>query len=873
MSITNVKSVNAGSQAAAPEKDVPMLTDNALVVLQKRYLDRNEHGITETPAQLFKRVARCVASCEYEDEIDKYTDRFYDLMVNGRFMPNSPTLMNAGRRFNMLSACFVLPLDDAIDSIFKTISDIALVQRAGGGVGIPLDDLRPCGSFVGSSGGHSSGPIAFWRVASETTCAIQQGSFRRGANMGMMGVTHPDIIKFLYAKQDLKQFTNYNISVKVTDEFMRQVQLSPGTPHIVKWQNRSWYIPRALIKKCEQAVADGISGVSTARDLDVCYSIHDLTPVGSINSNNNDVVTVGELFDIIINNAWKTGEPGLCFIDRIRETEPTPDVFLIQSTNPCGEQPLGPNESCNLGSINLAKYVIPFWQAEDGGKAEDKSVYVNWTKLAKDIATSVRFLDNVVTVNRYPTEDISKVCQANRKIGLGIMGFADALIKLGVQYDSEEGMAWGERFMRFVNDKAIQASSDLADERGVFPNWDRSKWKAKNKKLRNACVTTVAPTGTISIIANCSGGIEPLFSWAFVRQVLNGEKLWEVNAHFKSIAQKFGFDKPEVYEYAAEHGSIQNCDLVPASFKKIFRSARDISPTDHVTMQAMFQRHTTSAISKTINLPHSATVLDVKKAYLTASSLGCKGVTVYRDGCRSCQPMALKKTDTPEVNEESVVIDAPLFREPVDVSSGVSVRMRYNTTYGKLHTHISLAECEKGKFREREVFFNLGRSGDSTHALTDSFGRLASTMLRLDAPITTVIDQFRGFGASNEPRNDTTGSNTSLPNELAIALLTYYEATRSIRDDNGLLTQIPTEDILSSNLKKTVSKKSTCAATVNHKSNGKDTRDANFVNRVKASVNVSSLLSTPCPTANCTGTLIFAEGCKKCMICGHSSCS
>jgi len=638
------------AHCGAPQTE-PALTENARKVLEARYLKKNERGeCVETPGTLFRRVARTIAAVESQYGASdlarqEWEDRFYRLLAEGDFMPNSPTLMNAGREMGMLSACFVLPVRDSIVEIFDSIKHTAMIQKAGGGTGFAFDELRPTGDYIASSGGTTSGPISFWRAFSEATNAIQQGAFRRGANMGMMYIHHPDILKFLHAKQDLEQFTNYNISVKVTDQWMEEFLRDPDSPHVVRnpRTGQAFVLPR---------------------DLDVWkYNIRSLIPVDCVEpigpgdrrayfttpkitgelpaELRGGVYTKADVWSIIVNNAWQTGEPGVVFIDRINETNPTPHVGRIEATNPCGEQPLLPYEACNLGSINLGNVIRNECTPQAG---------VDWRRLQEVVFASVRFLDNVIDANNYPLAEIDAICKGNRKIGLGVMGFADALYKLGVPYNSEEGVAWGERFMKFVHDEAHNYSEYLARERGPFPNWKGSVWHTRhNRLMRNAAATTVAPTGTISIIANCSGGIEPMFSLAFYRNVLRGQKqgekpLVEVNEVFRRVARQRGFYSQELMERIATEGTLAHIEGVPEDVRRVFVCAHDITPEWHMRMQAAFQRHNDSSISKTINFRNSATVEEVEQIYKLAYELRCKGVTVYRDGCRAYQPMALKES-------------------------------------------------------------------------------------------------------------------------------------------------------------------------------------------------------------------------------------
>jgi ribonucleoside-diphosphate reductase alpha chain len=606
-----------------PPGDVPVLTENALTVLQSRYLIKDNEGkCIETPAQLFSRVASLVAEAEAKygadsGQIKGWHRTYYDLLASLKFLPNSPTLMNA-QRHGMLRACFVLPIEDSIEGIFEAIKQTALIQKAGGGTGFSFDELRPTGDRVASSGGTTSGPISFWRVFSETTDAIQQGAFRRGANMGMMSVGHPDILKFLHAKQNLTAFTNFNISVKVTDDWMKTLTKAGRSLHIVtnpRTQQR-YLLPRRI-------------------DI-ASYTINDLyklTAKGKPTAKRaGRFYTVSDVWKMIVTCAHKTGEPGVVFIDRINRDNPTPLLGRIEATNPCGEQPLLPYEACTLGSINLVKFVS-FVE----GKAE-----MDWPALTETIRLAVRFLDNIIDVCDYPVRNTVRLAQGNRKIGLGVMGFADCLFLLGIPYDSPKGVEFGSELMRFISSNARKASSELADLRGPFPNWSYSIWRTnRKKKVRNAAITCVAPTGTISIIADCSSGIEPVFSPVFVRQILNGSRMLQINPIFKQVAEKGGFYNKKLEKQIIETGSIQKIAQIPPKIRRVFRCAYDIKPQWHIRMQAAFQEHCDAAVSKTINFSEKATVAAVDKAYKLAYQFGCKGITIYRQGSREREPMSL----------------------------------------------------------------------------------------------------------------------------------------------------------------------------------------------------------------------------------------
>lgn len=828
-----------GRPVATP--DQPKLTENARKVLEARYLKKNEAGeCIETPADLFHRVAQTVANVEKmyggtSADVNRWEKRFYDLMTTGDFMPNSPTLMNAGREMGMLSACFVLPVRDSIDEIFNSIKHTALIQKAGGGTGFAFDELRPTGDFISSSGGTTSGPISFWRAFSEATNAIQQGAFRRGANMGMMYIHHPDILKFLHAKQDLTQFTNYNISVKVTDAWMDEFNADPDSPHVVRNPRTGacFLIPKDVeIWKYDVRSLIEINSVKPieSKDPKAAYFtapelVGELPQVLA-----GKVYTKRDIWNIIIQNAWQTGEPGVVFIDRINEANPTPHVGRMEATNPCGEQPLLPYEACNLGSVNLGAFI----RNECTPDAR-----VDWDGLRECVHASTRFLDNVIDANNYPLPEIDAICKANRKIGLGIMGFADALYKLNIAYNSEAGVEMGEQFMKFVNDEAHNCSEALARDRGCFPNWKGSHWETKYQRLmRNSCTTTVAPTGTISIISNCSGGIEPMFSLAFIRNVLRGQKqgekpLVEVNETFLKVAKARGFYSEALLERIATEGTLAHIDEIPQDVKDVFVCAHDIKPEWHMQMQAGFQRHNDSSISKTINFPHDSSVEDVEKIYRLAYELRCKGVTVYRDGCRNFQPMALKESEkkhaaaatsatkteqggagilsaaapatngtkpaksepchatapaaapvgsaaaqpVPVVAQQPASAPAPLRQparlDPQDLPEIVSgLRIRQMTPFGNMHVKITV---DPRSDRELEVFSQLGKGGDVATSDLEAICRMISLWLRSGGSLKHVIKQLEGIGSSLQIPTKF-GRIMSLGDGLACALKKYVRA-------------------------------------------------------------------------------------------------
>jgi ribonucleoside-diphosphate reductase alpha chain len=554
----------------------PKLTVNALEVLKARYLLRDEQeNITETPTKLFERVAKAIAQVDktFGGNPEKTEKTFYQMMAKLEFLPNTPTLFNAGTDIGQLSACFVLPVHDSLDGIFTTVKNMALIEQTGGGVGFNFSKLRPKGDLVRSTKGVASGPVSFMRIFDTSTEVIKAGGKRRGAMMGILRVDHPDVLEFIVAKQNPALLSNFNVSVAVTDEFMQAVEADEAY----------WLVNPRNGEKVKRL---------KARDV----------------------------WRLMARSAWASGDPGVVFIDEINRHNPTPKVGRIESTNPCGEQPLLPYESCNLGSINLSRMV-------ENGK-------ISWKKLRETVRNAVHFLDNVVDTNFYPLKEIAKITRANRKIGLGVMGFADMLILLGVPYDSEEGLKLGEQVMRFIEEEAHKKSVEIAEARGSFPNFEKSVWKKRYGAFRNATVTTVAPTGTISIIAGCSSGIEPLFAVSFMRNVLGGARLFETNALFEEIAKARGFYSAELLEEIARTGSVQKTAGVPDDVKRLFVTALDIDPVWHVKMQAAFQRFTDNAVSKTVNLPSEAKVEDVREIYDLAWRLKCKGVTVFRYGSK-----------------------------------------------------------------------------------------------------------------------------------------------------------------------------------------------------------------------------------------------
>lgn len=663
------------------------LSKNAMTVLAKRYLRRDADGNPlEAPVDMFRRVAHTIDAAEpkVKGKKNSYEEDYFRIMTELDFLPNSPTLMNAGRELGQLSACFVLPVGDSMESIFEAIKNTALIHKSGGGTGFSFSRIRPANDEVQSTSGVSSGPLSFMQVFDAATETIKQGGTRRGANMGILRVDHPDIMDFIMCKRDQTRLTNFNISVGMTEAFMEAVEsgadydiINPRTGKVLKQLNAS------------------------------------------------------KVFNQIVDMAWTNGEPGIIFLDRLNRDNPTPQIGEIESTNPCGEQPLLPYESCNLGSINLANMV------KDGD--------VDWDKLEEVVRLSTRFLDNVIEANKYPLPQIDEMTRANRKIGLGVMGWADMLILLGIPYNSPEAIFLGEKVMKFINDKSHAMSMELAVERGAFPNFKGSIFdKPGAPAIRNATCTTIAPTGTISIIANSSSGVEPLFAVSYVRQVLDNNKLIEVHPLFEKIAKERGFYSEELMQEIAEKGTVQGIDAIPLDVRKIFVTSHDITPEDHVMMQAAFQKHTDNAVSKTVNFCNTATRDDVAKVYRLSYQQGCKGVTIYRDGSRDMQVLSVAKKQEQE--------EAPKTETVVPMESKKASRKRdrpralkgstYQMETGCGPLYITVNEDDNGLF---ELFTTMGKAGGCAASQCEAIGRLVSLAWRSGVQARQAVKQMIGI--------------------------------------------------------------------------------------------------------------------------------
>ncbi|MQF95650.1 MAG: vitamin B12-dependent ribonucleotide reductase [SAR202 cluster bacterium] len=754
------------------------LTENAKVVLARRYLSKDREGnVLEDADGMFRRVARNLSQADLsygatEEERQATEDKFFQSMQRLEMLPNSPTLMNAGRELQQLSACFVLPVDDALDSIFDKVKQTALIHKSGGGTGFSFSRLRPEGDVVGSTGGIASGPVSFIRAFDAATDVVKQGGTRRGANMGILSVNHPDVEKFIKSKEDGLNLSNFNISVAVNADFMERVKagqeydlINPRTGKIVGQRNAK------------------------------------------------------EVFDLLTNMAWKTGDPGLIFLDVINRDNPNPQLGEIESTNPCGEQPLLPHESCNLASINVARMVT----------IDNGDVAINWERLDETVNIAVHLLDNVIDMNDYPIPEIEEMSKKTRRIGLGVMGFSDLLIQLGIQYDSEEGLQTAEDVMRRIQEQTHQASSDLTLVRDSFPAWEGSIYNRPGpeggvRPMRNSAPTTIAPTGTISIIAGASSGIEPLFALSYVRNVMDNTKLVEGNPYFEAVARQEGFYSEELMEDLARTGSLEHLDI-PQWVKDVFRVSHDIEPDWHVKMQGAVQKYVDNSVSKTINFPSDATVEEIAGAYMLAYELGCKGITVYRDGSKSGQ--VLSTGETGKTEEEAADFLTP--RQRPQSIRGVTERVR--TGHGNMYVTINFDEADT----PFELFGNLGKAGGCDSAQLEAISRLVSLALRSGIEPNTVIEQLRGITCC--PAWDEGTLVRSGPDAVALALERHIGETHTQAEATELQLKF-TPQVLG---------------------NGNGHGRGNEI-----------LNARKCP--ECNTPVIFEEGCMKCVACGWNKC-
>ena len=762
----------ASNNSKALFKKDPELQANSVTVLKKRYLRKKESGEMETPKDLFIRVAKNISQAELkfdpQADVDSVAEMFYNQMAALKFLPNSPTLMNAGNALQQLSACFVLPVEDSLEGIFEAVKYTALIHKSGGGTGFSFTRLRPKDDSVKTTKGVSSGPVSFMSVFDAATETIKQGGMRRGANMGILRVDHPDIMDFIYAKQDKTKLTNFNLSVGITEEFMKSVK--KGTDY----------------------------DLLTPRDR---------KKVGSKNAK--------EVFNEMVRLAWEGGDPGIIFLDRINNANPTPAEGEMESTNPCGEQPLLPYESCNLGSINLVQFV--------------KNGKIDWDDLKNTCCIAVRFLDNVIEMNNYPIKQIDEMTKKNRKIGLGIMGWADMLVMLDIPYNSDKAIALAEEVMKFIRDEGRKMSVKLAETRGSFPGFDKSIYPALGfKAMRNATITTIAPTGTISIIAGASSGIEPYFALAYYRNVMDNNKLPEVNPYFLAKAHEGKFYSESLLNKLADAGNAHNLTEVPEDIRKIFVTSHEISPEWHVKMQAAFQKYTDNAVSKTVNFENSATIEDVEKAYMLAYDLGCKGITIYRDGSRDNQVLNIGK-----VKEEAPVeVPIPVPAKPKE-RPAILIGKTTEITTGCGKMYVTINQDQEGNVFE--VFTSIGKAGGCAQSQSEAIGRLISLNLRSGVEPEFIIKQLKGISCH-------------MPYGFgAQRVLSCADAVGKALDEaikNPLNTQVIRNDSITVD---------TLLADMDKKAGNKVVSNG------------------ACP--DCGAPVEYIEGCLTCQSCGYSKCS
>lgn len=697
------------------------ISKNALTVLEKRYLGKDEEGNPyETVEDMFRRVADTIAASDarYDSTADTaaLSDEFYELMTDLKFLPNSPTLMNAGRTLGQLSACFVLPVEDSMEGIFDSVKNAALIHKSGGGTGFSFSRLRQSGSAVRSTGGVASGPVSFMKVFNAATEAVKQGGTRRGANMGVLRIDHPDILEFINCKENNKEITNFNISVGITEAFMEAVE-----------------------KQSDYDLIDPKTGQA----------------VGHLSAE--------KVFDLIVDHAWQNGEPGIIFLDRLNRDNVTPTQGEIESTNPCGEQPLLPYESCNLGSINLVKMLRKTLTGYE----------FDFGLLGETVEKAVHFLDNVIDANNYPLEKIAETTKASRKIGLGVMGWADALLMMNIPYNSDEAVELAEKVMSYIENTGHAASSSLAEKRGTFPLFSVSIMK-DGAPMRNATITTIAPTGTLSIIGGCSSGVEPVFAYAFIRNIMDGTEMVEVNPVLTAKLKELGLYHEDLLKKIAREGTVAHCEEIPEEVRRVFVCSHDIKPIDHIRMQAAFQKYTDNAVSKTVNFPKEATRNEVRDVYLLAYKEGCKGVTIYRDGSREEQVLNIGKVNREGTAAEGVASSAAAAavdkagyghiepRPRPDVTRGFTEKIRIGC--GSLYV-----TCNYDENGICEVFTSTGKAGGCP-SQSEATARLVSVALRSGISINEVYDQLKGIRCPSTIRQQGMGC-TSCPDAIAKVIM------------------------------------------------------------------------------------------------------
>jgi ribonucleoside-diphosphate reductase alpha chain len=724
----------------------PQLSENAKYVAISRYAIKGEDGkAVEEVRDIFWRVAVNVAQAEKnfgetESGIEARAKKFYQMLAEQKFFPNTPCLVNAGKRHQQLSACFVLPIEDSMESILQTMSDMAIIHKSGGGTGFSFSRLRPYGDYISSSGGTTVGPVSFLQAYNDVTSQIKQGGVRRGANMGMLSIEHPDVLRFAVAKLDEFSLTNFNLSLAVTDKFMEKVE-----------EDKKFVaddrVPEEVVEEIRNA--EGLRDVDAKlREVETgvkkLYEWARATNEGEgyelINPRNNEVtmrLNAYRVFNLVTRLAWQYGDPGLVFIDRMNEpsSNPIPRVGRIESTNPCGEQPLLPYDACNLGSVNLAKFV-----REDG-------LDLRWEELEEVVKEGIRFLDDIVEINDFPVGKIREMVNRTRRTGLGVMGFADMLFKLKVRYDSEAGVEWAEKVMKFVAEKAREATVELGKTRGVFPLWEVSVYSGTDYKPRNMALTTIAPTGTISVIADTSSGIEPVFGLGYQKNTVEGKVLYVFNPILVETLKKRDLYSDELVEKVYKNGGkLSGLEEIPEDLQEVFRTALEISPKWHIKIQAAFQKYTDNAVSKTINFPKEATVEEVREAYLQSYRLGTKGITIYRSGSREKEIIQAVKENKEGNGKDDKIILKMVKEKKKTPEAARGVRLRKACDAGKVYTSVFFEEGN-GPI---EVFVVLGKSGGYMAGAAETTGRLASLSLKYGATLEEVAEQLVGINCGQK---------------------------------------------------------------------------------------------------------------------------
>ncbi len=850
----------------------PQLSETALYIGKTRYAKRNEKSEpVESAKEMFWRVAYNIAAADLQFDPDKdhllsCAKHFYRVMSSQKFIPNTPTMLNAGKHMQQLSACFVLPVEDDMKSIAQTMVDMVMIHKSGGGTGFSFSRLRPYGDTIGSSGGTTVGPVSFMQAYNDVTSQVKQGGVRRGANMGILHITHPDILRFAVIKVDEFSLTNFNTSVTVTEDWMEQVKKdSRYVESEPEWEEIIEEIKQAQtirdvdlkLKKCEEGVV---------KLYDLVRATHDNEGYDLINPRNGQVagrLNAYKVFLLITQLAWHYGDPGMIIIDRINKSNanPTPGLGMIESTNPCGEQPLLPYDACTLGAVNVGKF------ARDGK--------VDWDGLGETVDTAVHFLDNVLDMNNYPIQAVNDMTRKIRRIGMGMMGFADLLVQLGVGYNTEEGLKVAEEVMGFMNKRARAASIKLAQVRGPFLAWRGSIYDPQSLyfrgeaiKPRNGAITTIAPTGTTSMLADAASGIEPYFGISYAKNTIEGKRLFNTNPYFLKVAQDEGFYNEELLEkIEANHGSVQGIPEVPEIWQKVFVVAHDITPEWHVKIQAAFQKHVDNAISKTINFTHEATVEDVRHAYLMVYRLGCKGITIYRDGSREKQILEVKKDKSYFDQLASGVAKLPVAAatEP-DREAAISGQTegliarpmvlrgrtyKVNTPVGKAFVTVN----RNAKNHPFEVFVTIGKAGMHTAADAEAIGRLVSLAMRVSNGRSKeiaqeIVTQLRGIGGASQ-----TGFGKERVMSLAdaVAKVLAEELAQLANEDK------PEPEVIPLNL--------TVGVNANQPALPQLEEDLPAAGSHLGSAKVGDL----CPECG-QATFVFSEGCKKCHSCGYSLC-